>query len=105
MIRRPPRSTLFPYTTLFRSLRATHRLLPAARRVVVCGGLRRVRKSSARVWADEPLACDRVRRPDLSVAAVAAPERVRVGRGQRALAPELSRHRHGGPLDEWPDGA
>src|SRR3989454_7680465 len=30
MIRRPPRSTLFPYTTLFRSLRApalSHRLL------------------------------------------------------------------------------
>src|SRR5256885_5928651 len=25
MIRRPPRSTLFPYTTLFRSLRAGHR--------------------------------------------------------------------------------
>src|SRR5258708_17623073 len=24
MIRRPPRSTLFPYTTLFRSLRITH---------------------------------------------------------------------------------
>src|SRR2546427_2022434 len=24
MIRRPPRSTLFPYTTLFRSLRASH---------------------------------------------------------------------------------
>src|SRR5258707_5401656 len=24
MIRRPPRSTLFPYTTLFRSLRAPH---------------------------------------------------------------------------------
>src|SRR2546425_2725518 len=24
MIRRPPRSTLFPYTTLFRSLRARH---------------------------------------------------------------------------------
>src|SRR2546430_3667485 len=29
MIRRPPRSTLFPYTTLFRSAAA---LLPAARR-------------------------------------------------------------------------
>src|SRR2546426_2598635 len=27
MIRRPPRSTLFPYTTLFRSLVLTHRLL------------------------------------------------------------------------------
>src|SRR2546427_2869554 len=25
MIRRPPRSTLFPYTTLFRSLRERHR--------------------------------------------------------------------------------
>src|SRR2546422_2219964 len=25
MIRRPPRSTLFPYTTLFRSLRVEHR--------------------------------------------------------------------------------
>src|SRR3989449_6061347 len=28
MIRRPPRSTLFPYTTLFRSLRAELRDLP-----------------------------------------------------------------------------
>src|SRR2546422_6673824 len=26
MIRRPPRSTLFPYTTLFRSLESAHRL-------------------------------------------------------------------------------
>src|SRR3712207_7175019 len=26
MIRRPPRSTLFPYTTLFRSLSISHRL-------------------------------------------------------------------------------
>src|SRR2546422_5179971 len=31
MIRRPPRSTLFPYTTLFRSLLA--RMLPHARRI------------------------------------------------------------------------
>src|ERR1035441_1994444 len=29
MIRRPPRSTLFPYTTLFRSLHCTNRLTPA----------------------------------------------------------------------------
>src|SRR2546429_7042309 len=28
MIRRPPRSTLFPYTTLFRSLEATASLFP-----------------------------------------------------------------------------
>src|SRR2546425_6394885 len=33
MIRRPPRSTLFPYTTLFRSFRrrSHHRLLPCPR--------------------------------------------------------------------------
>src|SRR2546430_3986689 len=28
MIRRPPRSTLFPYTTLFRSIRDVHRMRP-----------------------------------------------------------------------------
>src|SRR2546429_6035207 len=32
MIRRPPRSTLFPYTTLFRSRSARRRNLGAARR-------------------------------------------------------------------------
>src|SRR5256885_13028082 len=32
MIRRPPRSTLFPYTTLFRSARGGHPLLCAERR-------------------------------------------------------------------------
>src|SRR5256885_13029739 len=32
MIRRPPRSTLFPYTTLFRSSRAPARASPAAAR-------------------------------------------------------------------------
>src|SRR5258708_14051802 len=31
MIRRPPRSTLFPYTTLFRSLGVIHRLEPELR--------------------------------------------------------------------------
>src|SRR3989449_3979498 len=32
MIRRPPRSTLFPYTTLFRSVEHRARSLPAERR-------------------------------------------------------------------------
>src|SRR3989442_6300987 len=36
MIRRPPRSTLFPYTTLFRSLRVA---VPLLVRVTVCTGL------------------------------------------------------------------
>src|SRR3989442_1897936 len=34
MIRRPPRSTLFPYTTLFRSLRGARRARGPVRRVV-----------------------------------------------------------------------
>src|SRR2546429_5067353 len=37
MIRRPPRSTLFPYTTLFRSLRSGW--LPLPPRTGVCKGL------------------------------------------------------------------
>src|SRR5260370_17474942 len=42
MIRRPPRSTLFPYTTLFRSLRARLRpLLRAQARVAQARPLRR----------------------------------------------------------------
>src|SRR5438132_9950785 len=36
MIRRPPRSTLFPYTTLFRSSRGTMPA-PAAAQGLVCG--------------------------------------------------------------------
>src|SRR2546425_8785431 len=34
MIRRPPRSTLFPYTTLFRSRRSSHALPPQHRATV-----------------------------------------------------------------------
>src|SRR5258708_18184221 len=48
MIRRPPRSTLFPYTTLFRSVPAR---LPAAHRDaprLALRGLRRVRPSFLR---------------------------------------------------------
>src|SRR3712207_8759808 len=54
MIRRPPRSTLFPYTTLFRSLRVVHRGDPADRRVlrqrceVAAACLIRLPSSSAR---------------------------------------------------------
>src|SRR5260370_3236457 len=36
MIRRPPRSTLFPYTTLFRSQRKAGRLKPSNNRVKSC---------------------------------------------------------------------
>src|SRR3712207_7298825 len=40
MIRRPPRSTLFPYTTLFRSVVAGH-ALPAQEDLVLQGGHQR----------------------------------------------------------------
>src|SRR5690349_23364548 len=39
MIRRPPRSTLFPYTTLFRSPRAVHRLDRPVHHVARHGGV------------------------------------------------------------------
>src|SRR5687767_15483997 len=41
MIRRPPRSTLFPYTTLFRSCRERRRYRPGVRRRIPCAALRR----------------------------------------------------------------
>src|SRR2546426_6931507 len=43
MIRRPPRSTLFPYTTLFRS--GFHRLPPAALQAVAHRAARDVRRA------------------------------------------------------------
>src|SRR2546422_749071 len=53
MIRRPPRSTLFPYTTLFRSqagtggtARAAHRVLDARRARVALGALERLPRAA-----------------------------------------------------------
>src|SRR2546427_5792440 len=48
MIRRPPRSTLFPYTTLFRSRCATHSR--AFRRAVSPEGRRRIRSRRRPAW-------------------------------------------------------
>src|SRR2546427_9536056 len=47
MIRRPPRSTLFPYTTLFRSQRRAHRALQIPSRAVL--GSRRARPGRVRL--------------------------------------------------------
>src|SRR2546426_8654562 len=46
MIRRPPRSTLFPYTTLFRSLRAAMRAARAKSPVTPHTSARRMRPPS-----------------------------------------------------------
>src|SRR5438309_4198789 len=71
MIRRPPRSTLFPYTTLFRSVaalpdggaRAPVRgpPRPRARPARVAHGATRVRRVSRRLWS--PLTRPRRGRP------------------------------------------
>src|SRR2546430_16441440 len=50
MIRRPPRSTLFPYTTLFRSVRdSAHDVESSRRPRDVHGGVTREERSQARV--------------------------------------------------------
>src|SRR3712207_8658207 len=49
MIRRPPRSTLFPYTTLFRSIRPQRHVLPSLRRRLVARGIVQVRVGATRV--------------------------------------------------------
>ena len=63
MIRRPPRSTLFPYTTLFRS-RSWFRRLPSEKSIVVNVGLanngvtrniQRIKRYPRRLWRDFPL--------------------------------------------------
>src|SRR5579872_4753733 len=46
MIRRPPRSTLFPYTTLFRSLRRAARWSTRRPRARIASAPRRDRKST-----------------------------------------------------------
>src|SRR2546422_11547359 len=48
MIRRPPRSTLFPYTTLFRSQRAVHEKEPRDR------GRHRARRPRGRLEERQP---------------------------------------------------
>src|SRR3712207_7563644 len=51
MIRRPPRSTLFPYTTLFRS-RTYHHTAPVAMVASLHAGLRRILDEGLEaVWA------------------------------------------------------
>src|SRR2546429_4948885 len=64
MIRRPPRSTLFPYTTLFRSI--CHRLNPFYRFVFVHAGKQRLFPSQLLSWRQlapaKPIQFDRLNR-------------------------------------------
>src|SRR3712207_7513679 len=57
MIRRPPRSTLFPYTTLFRSAEALRRLRGVEPPAVVGDGDLGLLAAQARLDADGRRAC------------------------------------------------
>src|SRR5436309_7620052 len=51
MIRRPPRSTLFPYTTLFRSILVPSARAPGARGAVGRAACSAIRFSASVTWA------------------------------------------------------
>src|SRR5260370_6173633 len=53
MIRRPPRSTLFPYTTLFRSSKRGRLCYPLQQSTLYCATTDRLRKSGP-LWPSEP---------------------------------------------------
>src|SRR2546422_6277055 len=55
MIRRPPRSTLFPYTTLFRSPRSWRGPSPSCTQPCTTRGRRTTTRRSALAWEDR---CD-----------------------------------------------
>src|SRR3712207_9517171 len=54
MIRRPPRSTLFPYTTLFRSQRVPHHLHPSGGDAVAVGLVEARQHLAAEQVVDRP---------------------------------------------------
>src|SRR3712207_7182814 len=61
MIRRPPRSTLFPYTTLFRSATAATRTRAAAVSLLGCRDTRAARQQSLTVGQRDALFyCERL---------------------------------------------
>src|SRR5947209_15426831 len=58
MIRRPPRSTLFPYTTLFRSPEGVHRCRPDGRESRRCRGHgRRSEEHTSELQSRQYLVC------------------------------------------------
>src|SRR3954462_956743 len=57
MIRRPPRSTLFPYTTLFRSRRATCRVRPGSGRARRAPGSSRSEEHTSELQSHDNLVC------------------------------------------------
>src|SRR5260370_22689354 len=57
MIRRPPRSTLFPYTTLFRSVHATRGLPPVQSKTGSCPCVARSEEHTSELQSHLNLVC------------------------------------------------
>src|SRR6266540_3246771 len=57
MIRRPPRSTLFPYTTLFRSVLRDHRPLPLVGQLAAVFGEYRSEEHTSELQSHHDLVC------------------------------------------------
>src|SRR5258708_29269889 len=58
MIRRPPRSTLFPYTTLFRSCASPSFIIdPAPNWLVICSIARRSEEHTSELQSPDHLVC------------------------------------------------
>src|SRR5256884_7856448 len=72
MIRRPPRSTLFPYTTLFRSPRVPHGAAPPPLRALGLGGAEDRRALLDRLVRAGPAGADHL---EAAVIGSAKPER------------------------------
>src|SRR5258707_5939343 len=99
MIRRPPRSTLFPYTTLFRSLVVVGRRRDLARAVV---GDDAELDQPARFQLAHALAGEVHDHPDLlerDAAAVGDVERAGIGQLPQLLVGEVHLHRPGARVD------
>src|SRR3712207_8953239 len=91
MIRRPPRSTLFPYTTLFRSLALVALVIPAPAMAASDASARAAADTCAKVALRAGFSGDRL------VTAVA------VGMGESSCRPDVARSN--GPTKGCPKGS
>src|SRR3712207_6959896 len=61
MIRRPPRSTLFPYTTLFRSIELSARVLKLGHQIAVVPRARAYVTDAPRAFTNEGIAFHKIK--------------------------------------------
>src|SRR5258708_30669751 len=91
MIRRPPRSTLFPYTTLFRSVYPREPFLPTPRAgLLLAGGGQCRQHRGDPAWPRDPDRADRAARPPVLASRGGLGRQVQSGTEQRGRYPALA---------------